>query len=65
MSTGIRFQKFVEELRAIEFPVHRVTGGDIHLVVTKKVDTRDAIFLLHQAAETRRMVKQQPNRSLS
>lgn len=58
MSNGLCFQKFVEELRAIEFPVHRVTGGDIQIVVSKGLEVKDAVFELHRIAETRRLQKQ-------
>lgn len=64
MSYGIRFQNYVEELRSIDFPVDKVTGGDIHKVFRKDLDIRDAVVELYHIAEDRKRFKRSLNRSV-
>jgi len=58
MSTGSAFQQFVNELRAVGFPIDKVTGGDIYSAYHEGLSVREAVYRLHSVAEFRRKMKQ-------
>ena len=58
MSNGMKFIQFVEELKAIGFPIDKVSGGDIQRVFNKGLSVREAIYDLHSQAESLRKKKQ-------
>jgi len=58
MTEGRLFQLFVNELKAVGFPVDKVSGGDIQLAFAKCDTVRDAIYMLHGVAERRRKQKE-------
>ena len=57
MSSGSGFLQYVEALKAIGFPIDRVSGGDIYSVYKDRLDIKDAIVRLHGVAEFRRKMK--------
>ena len=65
MSIGHKIQTFVEELKAVDFPVHSVPGGDIHRVLSKNLSFVESIQELHSAAMSRRKAKEAVQRSLN
>ena len=58
MSIGPKFQQFVSDLKAVGFPVDKVSGGDIQSVFLRGLDVREAIYELHGVAERRRKQKE-------
>lgn len=58
MGNGVKFIRFVEELKEIGFPIDKVTGGDIQNAFVREGSVRDAIYYLHGQAEKRRKMKQ-------
>ena len=58
MSNGMQFVQFVEELRAVGFPIDKVPGGDIQKAYMKNLPIREAIYELHGQAEKHRVRKQ-------
>lgn len=65
MSIGPRIQGFIEELKAVDFPVHSVPGGEIHRVMTKNLPFVESIYELHSAAVRRQKAKEANQRSLN
>jgi len=58
MSTGSVFQNYVNELKAVGFPIDKVTGGDIYSAYREGLSIREAVYRLHNVAEFRRKMKQ-------
>lgn len=54
MSKGISFVEFVNTLRSLDFPVDRVSGGDIQTVLDRGLDIQTSILELYNIAETKR-----------
>ena len=57
MSSGYGFLFYVESLKAIGFPIDKVTGGDIYSVYKAGLSIREAVYRLHSIAEFRRKMK--------
>jgi hypothetical protein len=57
MSSGYGFLEYVEALRAVGFPIDKVTGGDIYSVYKAGLSIREAVYRLHSVAEFRRKMK--------
>ena len=57
MSSGYGFLFYVESLKAIGFPIDKVSGGDIYSVYKSGLSIREAVYRLHSIAEFRRKMK--------
>ena len=57
MSSGYGFLFYVESLKAVGFPIDRVSGGDIYSVYKAGLSIREAVYRLHSIAEFRRKMK--------
>lgn len=58
MSNGMKFIQFVEELKAVGFPIDKLPGGEIQKVFDKGLSVREAIYELHGQCEQYRIRKQ-------
>ena len=57
MTQGRMFLQFVNELKSIDFPIDKVSGGDIQAAFNKYQTITEAVQFLHNQISRRQMMK--------